>query len=123
MASKLSEGHEIDEDEPTALAFTPYNIEYEYDDDEDELSWDDLLKNNDWSDEEWNKAMMDDLEDEEWDDEDATDRVLNHMVNEIENEIPREEEVGESEEERKARSVKATTPRPTGKTRSVSSYK
>jgi hypothetical protein len=123
MAAKLSEGHEIDEDEPTALAFTPYNIEYEYDDDEDELSWDDLLKNNDWSDEEWNKAMMDDLEDEEWDDEDATDRVLNHMVNEIENEIPREEEVGESEEERKARSVKATTPRPTGKTRSVSSYK
>ena len=53
MASKLSEGHEIDEDEPTALAFTPYNIEYEYDDEEDEeeddeLTWDDLLKNNDW---------------------------------------------------------------------------
>lgn len=91
MAAKLSEGHEIDEDEPTALAFTPYD---DYDDDYNE----------------------------EWDDEDATDQILNHMVNEIENEIPREEEVGESEEERKAQSVKATTPRPTGKTRSVSSY-
>lgn len=35
MASKLSEGHEIDEDEPTALAFTPY-----YDDDIDEWDFD-----------------------------------------------------------------------------------
>jgi len=35
MTSKLSEGHEIDEDEPTALAFTPY-----YDDDIDEWDFD-----------------------------------------------------------------------------------
>jgi hypothetical protein len=92
MASKLSEGHEIDEDEPTALAFTPYNIEYEYDDEEDEeeddeLTWDDLLKNNDWSDEEWNEAIMDDLEDEEWDEDDAMDQVLNHIVEQVEDDI------------------------------------
>jgi hypothetical protein len=87
MASKLSEGHEIDEDEPTALAFTPYNIEYEYDDEEEEddtLSWDDLLKTNDWSEEEWNEAMTDD---EEWDEDDAMDQVLNHMVEQVEDDI------------------------------------
>ena len=123
MASKLSEGHEIDPNEPTALAFTPYDIEYVEDDEEDdELTWDDLLKGNDWSDDEWDSVLMDGLEEEEWDEDDATDRLLNHMVNEVEDEIPPGEEAGVSEEERKAKSVKATTPRPAGKTRSVSSY-
>ena len=36
MASKLSEGHEIDEDEPTALAFTPYIDEEEEEFDEED---------------------------------------------------------------------------------------
>jgi hypothetical protein len=89
MAAKLSEGYEIDEDEPTALAFTPYYDEDEDEDEEDDtLSWDDLLKTNDWTDEEWNEAMMDDLEEEEeWDEEDALDQVLNTMVDDIEEEI------------------------------------
>jgi hypothetical protein len=88
MASKLSEGHEIDEDEPTALAFTPYYDEDEDEDEEDDtLSWDDLLKTNDWTDEEWNEAMIDDLEDEEGDEDDAMDQVLNHMVEQVEDDI------------------------------------
>jgi hypothetical protein len=88
MAAKLSEGHEIDEDEPTALAFTPYYDEDEDEDEEDDtLSWDDLLKTNDWTDEEWNEAMIDDLEDEEGDEDDAMDPVLNHMVEQVEDDI------------------------------------
>jgi hypothetical protein len=85
MAAKLSEGYEIDEDEPTALAFTPYYDEDEDEDEEDDtLSWDDLLKTNDWTDEEWNEAMMDDLEEEEeWDEEDALDQVLNTMIDDV----------------------------------------
>jgi hypothetical protein len=90
MAAKLSEGHEIDEDEPTALAFTPYYIEDEDEDEEEEddtLSWDDLLKNNDWTDEEWNEAMIDEEEEEEeGDEEDALDQVLNNMVEDIDEE-------------------------------------
>jgi len=84
MASKLSEGHEIDEDEPTALAFTPYDDDYDEEEEDDTLSWDDLLKTNDWSNEEWNEAMMDD---EEWDEDDAMDQVLNHMVEQVEDDI------------------------------------
>jgi hypothetical protein len=57
MASKLSEGHEIDEDEPTALAFTPYDDEYIED------------------------------EGEEWDDDEALDQVLNNMVEQVEDDI------------------------------------
>ena len=53
MAAKLSEGDEIDEDEPTALAFTPYI-------DEEEEEWDE----EDALDQVLN-TMIDDVEDEE----------------------------------------------------------
>ena len=61
MASKLSEGHEIDEDEPTALAFSSY-----YDDDGID---------------EW------DFDEGEIDEEDALDQVLNNMVEQVEDDI------------------------------------
>jgi hypothetical protein len=60
---------------------------------------------------------------EEFDEDDALDQVLNSMVEDInEDEIPREEEAGSSGEERKAESVKATTPPPAGRRGSISSY-